>query len=354
LNQVDAGLLSRLDSAEERNLALEELATSASPATVEVAVPSLVSLASNEPSRVEQIARVLRRLDHDAACQLLVNATLYVLAEQPSDAGAAILAELGRKSFPPMLTVLRDVMRDSRDPESRRVGESVAANYHPPRLVERRPGNPANRWSEIARYGQSAASREELVRLFEAMADTWTYLAGDKRECPEWRHRELNDYFKYLPAREPLAVARIHLAGKSLGGVLEDMADWFSAEPCLPNDPAFWARAASAYYAATLASTKLDDRRVVTPFLVGTTVCEFYLSPNFFPCLKTGDAVTSFHKLTDPRTWLDGRSPRPWLAEFDGKRIEILRQRQGRLFGALRRIGYRIYVDQRLVAYRRF
>jgi hypothetical protein len=363
LNPVDAGLLSRLDSAEERDLALEELATSASRSTVEVAVPSLVSLASNDPPRVEQIARVLRRLDHDAACQLLVNAAIYVCSEEPSAAGAAALAELGRKSFPPMLTVLRDLMRDSRDPDIRRVGEAVAATYHPPRLIDRCPANPANRWLDIARYGRTAASREELVRLFEAMADTWTYLAGHERECPEWRHRELEDYFNHLPAREFLALPHIPLAGKTLGGVLEDMANWLSVEPCLPNDPAFWARAASAYYAATLASTKPDDRLVVTLFLVGTTVCEFYLSPAHRPYLKTPDAVTSFVKLSDPRTWLDGRSPRPWTAEFDGKRIEILRQRQRQrqrrgprqgLFAALRPIGHRIYVDQRLVAYRRF
>ena len=62
--------------------------------------------------------------------------------------------------------------------------------------------------------------------------------------------------------------------------------------------------------------------------------------------------MTEFVKLSDPRTWLDGRSPRPWRVEFDGHRIEVARQAQG-WFGGLRSIGYRIYVDQKLVAYRR-
>ena len=274
MDRADGALLSALGRPENQDAALEELASSAAIATVEAAVPSLVSIASRQPSRSARVADVLRRLDHDVACQLLTAALAYVVCEQPSLSGAAALVEMVQLSFPPALPLLRDLLLHSSDPEINRIGRSMpASSQHP--FVERRALGSRNRWSEVTVLGRSAGSREDLVRLFEAMSETWAYLS-ENEEPSEWRHRALDDYFRHLPAREFLALPRMSIVGKDLGDILADLAHWFSTEPCLPLDPSFWRRAGQAYFDGTLSTAK-PDRLIVVPFVVDGAVCEFFL-----------------------------------------------------------------------------
>jgi hypothetical protein len=249
---VEESLLSALGRAEGRSNALRALSTSASIATVEAAAPQLVMLTALHPLDLDAIATVLRRLDHDACCRCVVPGCLAVLHK--IGAGAAdyeLMADLARLSFPPMLTVIRDDALRSRLDAVRAAGESIDRELVRVSFVSRLPVQPRNRWDEVEYLGEHVDSRDGVVRLLEAMADTWAHLQTHPADCPRWLNRSFRAFFEAAPSPDDwLLQPRIALDVDDLGEpigdppdlgvVLFDMADWYAREPCVPEDPDVW------------------------------------------------------------------------------------------------------------------
>ena len=253
-------MLSALGRAEGRSNALRALASSASIASVEAAAPRLVMLTALHPLELDAIATVLRRLDHNACCRFVVPGCLAVLHRM--GVGAAdyeSMADLARKSFPPMLTVIRDEARRSRVDAVRVAGESIDRELALVPFVSRLPADPMNRWDDVEHLGEHVDSRNGVVRLLEAMADTWAHLQTHPADCPRWLNRSFRAFFEAAPSPDdwplqPRIALNLDDLGEpigdppDLGKVLLDMADWYALEPCIPEDPDVWHHCALGLY----------------------------------------------------------------------------------------------------------
>ena len=259
-NLRSAAILAALTRPADRDSAMARLASEASIEDVHAAIPSLALMAVVHPASVPGIAAVIRRLSHNEACVELLDPVLRVLG-RPNASAADLVAmiELAELAFPPMLTVLRDWAIAASAPEIRAIGLELSGRMVLRPLVERRPVRAANRWDEV--LASRAATREDLVRVIEALADTWAFIERSPHSVPSWRNRTLDDFLdnigdpKVLAAVPGSALAwrwllpREEIAG--LGELLRFLADWYATEPCLPDMPELWLGMATALSVGT-------------------------------------------------------------------------------------------------------
>jgi hypothetical protein len=227
---------------------------SASLARVKQAVPSLVLVAVIHPRSLDLVAAALRRLDHNDACEVLVPAALEVLARPSATAeDFGVIADLAQAAFPPLLSVLHEVALNSYDPSTRAFEDLLAKRIPGRALARRRKPGPANRWDELWRTASKAASRQDVVLVIEALADTLEFLLGSPAEIHEWRNRDVDAFLDNIgdPMTDPwLAWRWVAPMDADLHGLLVYLADWYAREPCIPDAPALWHRLAVAFSSA--------------------------------------------------------------------------------------------------------
>jgi hypothetical protein len=216
----------------------------------------LVAEALAHPERTTSISRRLATLDHDRACRTLVPAVQELLRRPGADShDYQVMSDLARQAFPPMLTVIRDMAL--RFPAASEIGIQLRSELVLPRIVPRNPVQPRNRWKELPALADSVNSREGLVRLLEALLDTWVHLASHPQRGPwhewKWKNLTLDGYLDHLgdPSNWGfLMQPRGQPDPEDLGQLLVQDANWYSVEPCIPDDPLAWHRAAAAYLSA--------------------------------------------------------------------------------------------------------